>query len=74
MSDQAKAKNCETCAHLEWVVGEALSDTGFTCNKRHSQMWEAGREQELHDNLDRDEYRARYKRCFESREGSKGDE
>jgi len=43
-------KNCNTCKWLEWVDGESESDTGFTCNKRHQQMWADGREQELLDN------------------------
>ncbi|MBF8669650.1 hypothetical protein IR012_10655 [Pseudomonas putida] len=59
------SKNCNTCKWLEWVDGESESDTGFTCNKRHQQMWADGREQELLDNLECDDYRARYKRCFE---------
>ncbi|WP_448196726.1 hypothetical protein [Pseudomonas putida] len=59
------SKNCNTCKWLEWVDGESESNTGFTCNKRHQQMWADGREQELLDNLERDYYRARYKRCFE---------
>lgn len=62
---EAMRKNCNSCQHLEWVDGEHESDTGFTCNKRHEQMWAAGREQELLDNLESDKYRARFKRCFE---------
>ncbi|MDN5518945.1 hypothetical protein [Pseudomonas sp.] len=49
------SKNCNTCKWLEWVDGESESDTGFTCNKRHQQMWADGREQELLDNLERDD-------------------
>ncbi len=59
-------KNCNSCAHLEWVDGDHESDSGFTCNKRYQQMWDAGRDLELHSNLERDEYRSRGKRCFES--------
>lgn len=61
-------KNCNSCVHLEWVDGDSESTTGFTCNKRHQKMYEEGREQELHSNLDRAEYRARGKRCFEPEE------
>jgi hypothetical protein len=63
-------KNCNNCAHLEWVDGDRDEDSGFTCNKRHHQMWAKGREQELHANLDREEYRARGKTCFEQQEAA----
>jgi len=61
-------KGCHACPHLEWVDGEDESSSGWDCNKRHEPMYEAGREKELLDNLMRDDYRARYKRCFEPKE------
>ena len=61
-------RNCNTCQHLEWIAADEDCDSGFDCNKRHEAMYNAGRENELLNNLDRDAYRARYKRCFEPKE------
>lgn len=59
------AKGCHECPHLEWVDGEDDGSSGWDCNKRHEQMYAAGRERELLNNLERTEYRMRFKRCFE---------
>lgn len=59
------AKGCEQCKWLEWVDGEEDCNTGYDCNKRHEQMHRDGREDELLENLDKESYRKKYKRCFE---------
>jgi len=60
-------KNCRNCQHLEWVESECVTGygSGFDCNKRHDQMENQGREDELLANLDRDEYLDKAKVCHE---------
>lgn len=61
-------KNCGTCKHLEWH-DDADSDgntgpaSGFGCGKRDPGSEKA--ERLLLQNLQRTEYRERYKTCFE---------
>lgn len=62
----ASSKNCHTCKHLEWVDGD--DNSGWDCNKRHDEMWQQGREEELLQNLDREPYRQQYKPCFEAKD------
>lgn len=64
----ANAKNCHTCKHLEWVDGECESDTGWDCNKRHTMPMDEKKERALLTQLSDDNYRSRYKSCFESKE------
>lgn len=59
------AKNCHTCKHLEWAEGECDSDTGWDCNKRHTNPMPEKAEATLLSQLENDLYRLRYKRCFE---------
>ncbi len=60
-------KNCTNCKHLEWVDGDDIHGhgSGFDCNKRYDEMSQAGREEELISNLNRDAYRELAKRCHE---------
>lgn len=54
-------KNCETCRHGNW---ESDGDYGeyryFTCEKREDNGYN-----NLDNNLCKEAYRSRYKRCFE---------
>lgn len=58
-------KNCHSCKHLEWVDGDTDSTTGWDCNKRHPCPMDEKKEAALLAQLDSDDYRSRYKRCFE---------
>lgn len=64
----APAKNCHSCRFLEWF-DDANSDghngpnAGWGCNKRDPGSDAA--EAAMNRNLAREEYRNRYKRCYE---------
>ena len=63
------AKNCNTCKHLafHWDDTDGFHgpNSGYGCDKRDPSTPAA--EKILIANLARDEYRNRYKRCFEQR-------
>lgn len=58
-------KNCHTCAHLGYFGGGDYGEvSGWTCEKRDPKT--VKEETKFLANLDREAYRNRYKRCFES--------
>lgn len=60
------AKNCHTCEHLEYEPGDEWGNgAGWYCEKRDPKTSSA--ENKLIADMGREEYRLRYKRCFEPR-------
>lgn len=63
------AKNCHTCKHLEWhdddTDGFLGPNSGYGCGKRDPGT--PAVECTMLANLAREDYRNRYKRCFEPR-------
>lgn len=63
-------KSCHQCKHLEWVEGETESNTGWSCDKRQSAIFNSSPDWPLVESiflskLEDEKYRNRYKRCFE---------
>lgn len=63
------AKNCHSCRFLEWfddanLDGHGGPDAGWGCNKHDPGSEKA--ESIMIQNLARDDYRNRYKRCYEA--------
>lgn len=62
-------KNCLNCKHLEQDT-EVDSDgyllgTYWMCDKQYQKMYERDKEDEFSQNIERPEYRAKSKVCFE---------
>ena len=63
-------KNCLNCKHLESHVEQMDSDGYeiaelFNCDKQYNKMYERDKEDEFLGNIERPEYRAKSKVCFE---------
>jgi hypothetical protein len=59
-------RNCHACIHLEWADGDIYDPDGFVCNKR---QYKSDYEENRHlDKLEDEEYRSRYKSCWEASE------
>lgn len=68
-------KNCYSCKHIGYFSGDYGEVSGWTCEKRDPKTTEE--ETIFLKNLDADEYRNRYKRCYErtpqnGQDGQKG--
>jgi hypothetical protein len=68
------AKNCNTCRYLAWhddedTDGNTGANSGYGCDKRAPT---GAAEQQMLADLASEEYRNRYKRCFEPKEATHG--
>lgn len=65
-------RNCYNCKCLteEYEMGDTDGHTlvgGFHCDKQYQKAYEAGKEIEYENNMDREEYRKKGKVCFEAK-------
>jgi hypothetical protein len=57
--------DCDHCRHLEWGFGDTSDPEGWCCNKRDYK--DSAAESRHLEQLESDAYRARPKRCHESK-------